>query len=52
MTEIGVAPGAIEKRVALFGPLNRWWPVAAGWMITDKPSRAYPARREDSRLAR
>ena len=36
MTEIGVAPGAIEKRVAL-GPLNRWWPVAAGWMITDKP---------------
>lgn len=26
----------IARRVAL-GPLNRWWPVAASWMLTEKP---------------
>ena len=30
------AAEAIERRVAL-GPLNRWWPVAASWMVTDTP---------------
>ena len=36
MTDTNIAPEAIEQRVAL-GPLNRWWPVAASWMVTDKP---------------
>ena len=36
MTVTEVSPEDIEKRVAL-GPLNRWWPVAASWMITDTP---------------
>ena len=36
MTDTNIAPEAVEQRVAL-GPLNRWWPVAASWMVTDKP---------------
>ena len=36
MTDTVVSPEDIKKRVAL-GPLNRWWPVAASWMITDTP---------------
>ena len=31
-----VTPERIDDRVAL-GPLNRWWPVAASWMVTDTP---------------
>ncbi len=29
-------PEEARERVAL-GPLNRWWPVAAGWMVGDEP---------------
>ena len=36
MADTLISPEAVEERVAL-GPLNRWWPVAASWMITDKP---------------
>ena len=36
MTGPMVSPESIQRRVAL-GPLNRWWPVAASWMITDEP---------------
>lgn len=36
MTETTVTAEAVEKRVAL-GPLNRWWPIAASWMVTDTP---------------
>ena len=36
MTDIEISAEEIEKRVAL-GPLNRWWPVAASWMVTDDP---------------
>ena len=36
MTDTNVNPQDVEQRVAL-GPLNRWWPVAASWMVTDKP---------------
>ena len=36
MTGPKVSPESIQRRVAL-GPLNRWWPVAASWMITDEP---------------
>ncbi|MEE2995528.1 MAG: aromatic ring-hydroxylating dioxygenase subunit alpha [Pseudomonadota bacterium] len=36
MTDTSVSAEAIENRVGL-GPLNRWWPVAASWMVTDKP---------------
>ena len=34
MTEITAEQ--IDRRVAL-GPVNRWWPIAASWMLTDKP---------------
>jgi phenylpropionate dioxygenase-like ring-hydroxylating dioxygenase large terminal subunit len=36
MTDSVVTQEQIDKRVAL-GPLNRWWPVAASWMIKDTP---------------
>lgn len=36
MTDNTVTEKAIAERVAL-GPLNRWWPVAASWMVTDTP---------------
>ena len=31
-----ISPERIRERVAL-GPLNRWWPVAASWMVADAP---------------
>ena len=36
MTDKAISPESIRKRVAL-GPLNRWWPVAASWMVGDVP---------------
>lgn len=36
MTDNTVTEEAIKARVAL-GPLNRWWPVVASWMVTDTP---------------
>jgi len=36
MTDTKVSPEDVKHRVKL-GPLNRWWPVAANWMVTDKP---------------
>ena len=36
MTDNTVTEEVIKARVAL-GPLNRWWPVAASWMVTDTP---------------
>ncbi|MBT6285438.1 MAG: Rieske 2Fe-2S domain-containing protein [Rhodospirillaceae bacterium] len=36
MTDNTVTEEAIKARVAL-GPLNRWWPVIASWMVTDTP---------------
>ncbi len=36
MTVNTVTEEAIKARVAL-GPLNRWWPVVASWMVTDTP---------------
>ena len=36
MTDPAVSPELIQHRVAL-GPLNRWWPVAASWMVNDEP---------------
>ena len=36
MTDPAVSPELIQHRVAL-GPLNRWWPVAARWMVNDEP---------------
>ena len=36
MTDTKVSPEDVKHRVKL-GPLNRWWPVAANWMVTDTP---------------
>ncbi|MEX2453091.1 MAG: aromatic ring-hydroxylating dioxygenase subunit alpha [Rhodospirillaceae bacterium] len=36
MADSVVSPKSVRERVAL-GPLNRWWPVAASWMVADKP---------------
>ena len=36
MEDAVIADNSVQERVAL-GPLNRWWPVAASWMITDTP---------------
>ncbi len=36
MVESVASSEGVRERVAL-GPLNRWWPVAAAWMVKDTP---------------
>jgi hypothetical protein len=51
MTDNTVTEEVIKARVAL-GPLNRWWPVAASWMVTDTPLGLTRLRGKDRPLAR